>query len=49
MQSYLGRLESAATRCDAAELRAVLMEAVRGYQPEGEIVERLWLVTGEST
>jgi len=43
VQSFLERLESATTTCDAAELRAVLRAAVRGYEPEGGIVDRVWL------
>ena len=43
VQEFVRRLEDACRRCDAAEVRAVLKEAVRGYEPEGEIVDRLWL------
>jgi FlaA1/EpsC-like NDP-sugar epimerase len=43
VQSFLERLEAACERCDTAELRVVLQEAVRGYEPEGEIVDPLWL------
>ena len=48
VQSFLKRLDAASTRCDAVALRAVLKEAVRGYEPEGEIVDRLWSGRGES-
>jgi FlaA1/EpsC-like NDP-sugar epimerase len=43
VQSFLERLEAACERCDTAELRVVLQEAVRGYEPEAEIVDPLWL------
>jgi FlaA1/EpsC-like NDP-sugar epimerase len=43
VQSLLERLEAACERCDTAELRVVLEEAVRGYEPEGEIVDPLWV------
>jgi FlaA1/EpsC-like NDP-sugar epimerase len=42
VESFLERLEGACGRCDAAELRAVLKEAVHGYEPETEIVDPLW-------
>ena len=43
LQSFLQRLKGACSRCDTPELRAILEEAIRGYEPEGAIVDRLWL------
>ena len=43
VQGFLERLQAASKGCDCEQVRAVLEEAVRGYVPEGGIVDRLWL------
>ena len=43
VQGFVARLQAASKACDHAALRAVLQEAVRGYVPEGDIVDRLWV------
>jgi FlaA1/EpsC-like NDP-sugar epimerase len=43
VQAFVDRLQEASRSCDAAAVRALLQEAVRGYEPEGEVVDRLWL------
>jgi FlaA1/EpsC-like NDP-sugar epimerase len=48
VQAYSERLQAASKGCDCIEVRAVLTEAVRGYVPEGGIVDRLWLAGRQS-
>jgi FlaA1/EpsC-like NDP-sugar epimerase len=43
VQAFVERLQAASKGCDCVEIRAVLTEAVRGYAPEGGIVDRVWL------
>jgi UDP-N-acetylglucosamine 4,6-dehydratase len=41
--AFVDRLQTASKTCDVGTIKAVLQEAVRGYEPEGEIVDRVWL------
>jgi FlaA1/EpsC-like NDP-sugar epimerase len=43
VRAFVERLQAASKGSDCAAIREVLMEAVRGYVPEGGIVDRLWL------
>ena len=42
IQTYLERLEQAIGRLDCEEVRQLLVEVVKGYQPSGEIEDVLW-------
>lgn len=42
IQNYLEQLEQAITRLDCEEVRQLLIEVVKGYQPSGEIEDVLW-------
>lgn len=42
IQTYLHRLEQAISRLDCEEVRQLLIEVVKGYQPSGEIEDVLW-------
>ena len=42
IQTYLERLEQAITRSDCEEVRQLLIEVVKGYQPSGNIEDVLW-------
>ena len=42
IQRYLERLEQAIARLDCEEVRQLLIEVVKGYQPSGEIEDVLW-------
>ena len=42
IQTYLHRLEQAISRLDCEEVRQLLVEVVKGYQPSGEIEDVLW-------
>jgi FlaA1/EpsC-like NDP-sugar epimerase len=43
VEAFVDRLQTASKTCDVGTMKAVLQEAVRGYEPEGEIVDRVWL------
>ncbi len=43
LQGFVERLQAASKESDCEKVRSVLQEAVRGYVPEGGIVDRLWL------
>lgn len=43
IDAYLERLSVASRKYDWQDIRAVLKEAVRGYTPESDIVDWLWL------
>ncbi len=43
VRGFVERLQAASKASDCVAARAVLQEAVRGYVPEGGIVDRLWL------
>ncbi len=42
IKTYLHRLEQAISRLDCEEVRQLLIEVVKGYQPSGEIEDVLW-------
>ena len=42
IQTYLERLEQAIGRLDCEEVRQLLVEVVKGYQPSGEIEDIMW-------
>lgn len=43
VERYLARLIRASRDFDCQEVRAVLLESVEGYQPEGDIQDWIWL------
>jgi FlaA1/EpsC-like NDP-sugar epimerase len=49
VEAFVGRLQTASKTCDVGPMKAVLQEAVRGYEPEGEIVDRVWLARAGGT
>lgn len=42
METYLEHLEQAITRSDCEEVRQLLVDVVKGYQPSGDIEDVLW-------
>lgn len=42
IQTYLDRLEQAINQLDCEEVRQLLIEVVKGYQPSGDIEDVLW-------
>ena len=42
IQTYLERLEQSINRLDCEEVRQLLVEVVKGYQPSGDIEDVLW-------
>jgi FlaA1/EpsC-like NDP-sugar epimerase len=49
LSSILERLEEACENFDSGEVRALLLEANTGYQPQGEIPDPVWRNMGSST